>query len=242
MKTTTTIIAMIGALTIGTASTARAQTAPADPTMFVNISVGGQFQNHDFTSVSTFDLFNETGSVTANQTIGSGFVFDATAGHRFSRRFAGAIGISTFNGSGEAAALASIPSSLFVGKPTMKNFAPSDYGDLSQSNVAVNFQIVYMWPLTNRIDLQVFGGPSIIHVSQDIATATPVENSTATIESQSGTSGKSGSIGVDLAYKLNNRYGVGGFVRYLGGQVDLPSVENLTVGGTQAGGGIRIRF
>jgi hypothetical protein len=242
MTKTTTIIAMIGALTLGTALNARAQTPPNEPVMFVNVSVGGQFQSRDFSSFSTFELFNETGTVDANQTIGGGFVFDATAGHRFGRRFAGAIGVSTFNGSGEAAAVAAIPSPLFVGKPTIKNFSPSDYGDLKQSNVAINFQLVYIWPLTNRIDLQVFGGPSIVHVSQDIATATPVENSTATIESQSATSGKSGSVGIDLAYNLNTRYGVGGFVRYLGGQVDLPSVENFTIGGTQAGAGIRIRF
>ena len=242
MTKTTTIIAMIGALTLGTALTAQAQTAPYEPVMFVNISVGGQFQSRDFSSVATFPLFDETGTVTANQTIGSGFVFDATAGHRFARRFAGAIGVSTFNGSGEAASVASIPSPLFVGKPTIKNFSPEDYGDLNQTNVAINFQVVYMWPLSDRFDLQLSGGPTIIHVSQDIASATPEENSTATIESQSATSGKAGNVGVDLAYKLNNRYGVGGFVRYLGGQVDLPAVENFTVGGVQAGGGIRIRF
>jgi hypothetical protein len=242
MTKTTTIIAMIGALTLGTALTARAQTTPAEPKMFANISVGGQLQSRDFTSVATFQLFDETGTVTANQTIGSGFVFDAAAGYRFAGRLAGAIGISTFNGTGEAASTVAIPSPLFVGKPTIKNFSPSDYGDLKQSNVAVNFQVVYMWPLTNRFDLQVYGGPSVIHVSQDIASATPVENSTATIEKQSATTGKAGSVGVDLAYRLSNRYGVGGFVRYLGGQADLPGVENLTLGGTQAGGGIRIRF
>src|SRR5690242_3992570 len=161
MTKTTTIIAMIGALTLGTALTARAQTTPAEPVMFVNVSVGGQLQSRDFSSLATFELYGETGTVNANQTIGSGFVFDISAGHRFARRLAGAIGVSTFNGSGEAASVASIPSALFVGKPTIKNFSPADYGDLSQSNVAINFQIVYMRPLTSRLDLQLFGGPSI---------------------------------------------------------------------------------
>jgi hypothetical protein len=242
MTKTTTIIAMIGALTLGTAWSARAQTAGAEPKMFVNVSAGGQLQSREFSSHATFELFNETGTVDANQNIGSGFVFDATAGYHFSRRFAGAIGVSTFNGSGEAASVAAIPSALFFGKPTIKNFSASDYGDLSQSNVAINFQIVYAWPLTSRLDLALSAGPSIIHVSQDIASATPVENSTATIEKQSATTGKSGNAGIDLTYRLNNRYGVGGFVRYLGGEVDLPAVENLKVGGTQVGGGIRIRF
>ena len=41
---------------------------------------------------------------------------------------------------------------------------------------------------------------------------------------------------------MNDRYSVGGFVRYAGGEVDLPSVAKLKIGGVQAGGGIRFRF
>jgi hypothetical protein len=45
-----------------------------------------------------------------------------------------------------------------------------------------------------------------------------------------------------LIYRRNNRYGFGGFVRFLGGEVDLPSVPNMKVGGFEIGGGIRIRM
>jgi hypothetical protein len=47
---------------------------------------------------------------------------------------------------------------------------------------------------------------------------------------------------VDVAYTLTPRYGVGGYVRYAGGTVDLPSMAGAHVGGAQAGGGIRLRF
>ena len=103
------------------------------------------------------------------------------------------------------------------------SFRPQAYGDLKQSTVAINFQIVWMRPLTDRFDLSVFGGPSIIRVKQDIASATAEDRIPCpTIESQSETTGKAGTVGVDLSYRLNDRYGVGGFVRYAGGAVDLP--------------------
>jgi hypothetical protein len=45
-----------------------------------------------------------------------------------------------------------------------------------------------------------------------------------------------------VIYNLKTRYAVGGYVRYAGAKVDLPSANDLNVGGMQAGGGIRLRF
>jgi hypothetical protein len=244
MKKKTTIIAMIAALTLGIAVTARAQTpsTTADPAIFVSISAGGQFQNRDFTETTTFTLFGDAGTVTANQTVGSGFVFDASVGYRVWRRISAAVGVSTFHGSGEAAAVVAVPNPLVFGQPTIKTFAASDYGNLSQTTTAINFQAVWIKPLTDKLDLSLFVGPSIIHVSQEVASATETANATAAIKSESETTAKAGTIGADLSYRLNERYSVGGFIRYAGGEVDLPSVSKLKVGGVQAAGGIRIRF
>jgi len=241
MKKTTTIIAMIGGLTFGSAFTAHAQTPAADDgTMFVNVSVGGQFQSRDFSSVATFDLFNETGSVTANQTLGSGFVFDATGGYRVWPTIAVAVGVSTSGGSGDAAALLAIPDPVVRGRHTL---VAANYSELKQLNVAINFQVVWMAPVTDRLDFSVFGGPSVVRVKQELAGAVPSGSSAVTaVETQTETTAKAGTVGVDLTYRLNERYGVGGFVRYAGGQVDLPAISNFTFGGAQVGGGIRIRF
>jgi len=57
-----------------------------------------------------------------------------------------------------------------------------------------------------------------------------------------GNTWKAGTIGVDLNYRMNDRYSLGGFVRYAGGKVDLPSVSDLKIGGVQVAGGVRIRF
>lgn len=245
MTKTTTIIAMIAALTLGAALTARAQTpstTSADPNMFISVSGGGQFQSRTFSETTTFTLFNETGIVTANQTVGSGFVFDASVGYRLWRRLSVAVGVSTFRGAGAAAAIVAVPNPLTFGKPTIKTLLASDYGDLSQTDTAVNFQAVWIKPLTDKLDLWLFAGPSVIHVSQQIASATETQNALPATKNESANTAKAGAAGVDLSYRLNERYSVGGFVRYAGGEVDLPSVSNLKVGGVQAGGGIRLRF
>lgn len=245
MTKTTTIIAMIAGLTLATAFTARAQTqstTTTDAKKFVSVSGGGQFQSRTFSETTTFSLFGDTGSVTANQTVGTGFVFDASFGYRLWRRLSVAVGVSTFHGSGAAASVVAVPNPLFFGKPTIKTFSAADYGDLSQTSTALNFQAVWIRPLTDKLDLWLFAGPSFIHVSQEIASATETQNTTAAIKTDSANTGKAGTAGVDVNYRMNDRYSVGGFVRYAGGEVDLPSAPKLKVGGVQAGGGIRFRF
>jgi hypothetical protein len=241
MTKTTTLIAMSAGLMLGTALTARAQ-PPADPAMFVSVSGGGQFQSRSFSGVAEFNLFNDTGTVSAEQRVGSGFVFDASVGQRVWRRLSAAIGVSAFRGTGPAAAVVLVPDPLHFGRPIQKTIPASDYGDLSQTNTSVNFQAVWIRPLTDQLDIWFFAGPSIIRVSQEIATVTDTAAATATTKTESKTTAKAGTIGVDLSYRLNEQYSVGGFVRYAGGEVDLPSVPNLKVGGAQAGGGVRIRF
>jgi hypothetical protein len=242
MTKTMTIIAMIAGLMLGTALTARAQTPAAGNDMYASVSVGGQFQSRTISETTTFSLFNEDGVVTANQTVGNGFVFDATGGYRIRGRFFVALGLTTFTGKGSAAAIAAIPDPLVFGRPTIKTLTADDFDDVHQTNVAINFQAVWMMPITDKFDLAFFGGPSLIHVKQDLASVTESADATATVKSEGKLTGKAGSAGVDLSYRWNERYSFGAFVRYEGGEANLPSVPNLKVGGVQVAGGVRYRF
>jgi hypothetical protein len=244
MTKTTTTIAMIGGLMLGGASFARAQTpaAQADRTGFVNISIGSQFQTRTLTTNNTVNVFDEDGVVTANQTVGSGLVFDASGGYRVWRKIMAAVGVSTFSGKGNAAAVAAIPDRLVRGKFSTVTLTASD---LKQSDVALNFQAVWFVPLADRIDLAIAFGPSIIFVKQDIASVSVNTTSgiaTSVVDRQSKTTAKAGTASADFTYRLTDRYGVGAFVRYLGGKVDLPAAPSMTVGGVQAAVGLRVRF
>ena len=241
MTNTTTTLAMIAGLVLSSAFTAHAQT-PSESNMFLTISGGGQFQDRTFSETSTFALYDDTGTVTANQTVGSGFVFDASVGYRVWRSISVAVGVSTFTGKGQAEAVVAVPNPLVRGKPTYKSFTASDYGDLTQTGTAANFQLVWIKPLTEKLALWGFAGPSFIHVSQEVASATETANPAPAVNKDSGNTWLAGTVGIDLNYKMNDRYSVGGFVRYAGGQVDLPSVSKLKIGGVQVAGGVRIHF
>src|SRR5437667_8768226 len=151
MTKTPTIIVILGCLTLTNATTAHAQ-APspttADTRMFVSVSGGGQFQTRTFSETTTFSLFGDTGTVTANQTVGTGFVFDASVGYRVWHQLHIAVGVSSFRGTGAAAALVAVPDPLFFGKFKTKTFLAADYGDLTQTDTAINFQAVWIKPLT----------------------------------------------------------------------------------------------
>ena len=242
MIKTTTIVAMIGALTLGSAAQAPAQTPPTERAGFASVSVGSQVQTRTITINNTINVFGENGVVAANQTVGTGIVFDATGGYRVWHKLVVAVGVSTFHGKGNVAAVAAIPDRLRVGVFTNVSLTASG---LKQSDVALNFQAIWPISLTNRIDLALFGGPSLIHVKQDILSVT-VDQTTGiastTTDAQSKTTGKAGSVGADLSYKFTDRLGAGVFVRYLGGEVDLPAAPKMKVGGVQVAGGIRFHF
>ena len=112
--------------------------------------------------------------------------------------------------------------------------------DLKQSNVGVDFQLVWTRPITDRFRLSVFGGPTIIHVSQDVGTIT--DSGGFSSEHQSATTAKAGNIGADTVFDITKRFGVGIFVRYAGGKADLPSASSVTVGGTQVGARLQMWF
>jgi len=244
MKKTLTLMAAIAGLIIG-ATTAFAQTpSPTSPgEVFVAINAAGQFQDRSFGSSGTFTSFNETGSYETLQNIGSAFVFDASGGYHFAEHMAVGAGIWLGHAKSAVAGSAILPDPVFFGRYT--TVTPTPPSDLSQGTFGLNFQFIYTVPVNNRIDFALFGGPTLLHVSQDVGsiTVSPTTQTAAmSSESQSATTMKAGNVGLDITYKLAEEYGIGFFIRYAGGEVDLPAVSNLKVGGLQFGGGVRFRF
>src|SRR4051794_14951513 len=155
MTKTKTITVMIVGFALSTASVVRAQAPQSERAGFASVSVGGQLQTRTVTTNNIVNVFGENGVVTANQTIGSGVLFDATGGYRVWRKLIAAVGVSTFTGKGDAAAVAAIPDRLRFGVFTN---VPITASNLKQSDIALNIQA--MWPitLTSKLDLMIFGG------------------------------------------------------------------------------------
>ncbi|HJZ78639.1 MAG TPA: hypothetical protein VKE51_43225, partial [Vicinamibacterales bacterium] len=67
------------------------------------------------------------------------------------------------------------------------------------------------------------------------------QNVVSSVQRESGTA-KGVNIGADLSYSFTKLVGAGGFIRYNGGSVDLPSLSDVKAGGFQLGIGARLRF
>ncbi|MEP6916387.1 MAG: outer membrane beta-barrel protein [Acidobacteriota bacterium] len=211
---------------------------------FANISVGGQAGSHSLATSTTFPLYDETATAATAQKVKGGGLFDVSAGYKVWRNLAVGIGFSSTSGKSDTAVAASIPDPLFFDRPRAVTASATG---LKHSENVVHLMAVWMVPVTDKIDVAISAGPSIFSVKQDVPASLTIAEPGPTVGSVAVSSEKKTSagvnVGVDVAYMLTKRFGVGGLARYTGGSVTLPgTTEKLTVGGFQIGGGLRVRF
>jgi hypothetical protein len=221
---------------------AKAQQASLPGSAFLSINVGAQPQRRTVRTSMTFPLYDETAAVTSSQPIKNGPMFDITGGYRAWRSVAVAVGVSSFSTSGTSSVTASIPDPGFFDRART---IVQDATGLGRREIGVHLQAVWSRPMTDRIEVSLSAGPSIIRVSQQLAATVTVPARTQNVnlveETQSGTA-LGANVGFDGSYMLTPQYGLGVFLRYAGASVDLPAVSGLKVGGVQGGFGFRARF
>jgi hypothetical protein len=230
-------LALLGGM-IAVAASASAQTRQP----FLDVSAAGQVTTTSFSQSSTFPSFGETGTTATNQNVGKGFVVDVSGGKLFWGNLGVGAGLWFGHQNGAAASTALFPDPLIAGKFTTVSTSATD---LKQTTVGFDIQLIWMTTIKEKYRIALSGGPTILHVSQDIGSIAVIpgtQTATPSTSTESATTGKAGNIGVDLSYWIAKSYGIGGFVRYAGGEADLPSVSNLKVGGLQLGGGLRVYF
>ena len=224
------------------AASVHAQTpTPSTEKFFLNVNVGGELATRSLNAVARKTVYDETASMASTQSIGRGVVVDFDGGYRVRQDFFAGLLVSVFGKSSTATTSASIPDPIFFNRP--KTVTGSTSG-LKRSEVAIAPHITWARPLTDNFDITFSGGIAFIHVSQDLVgnfDVTPPQNVTILQTTETG-NGVGPYAQIDLIYNLKTRYGVGGYVRYAGAKVDLPSIANANVGGMQAGGGVRLRF
>jgi hypothetical protein len=220
-------------------------TTTAVPTknLFIDINGGYQAASHDIGSTSTPTIYDEPANITTTQKVGGGALFDIGVGYRVWHDLAVSLGFTTSNNSSDAQVSATIPHPLFTDQPKTTTFtAPG----LKHHENAINLDLVWSQPINDKMDAAVSFGPSFIHVSQEVVSSVNVTSGTQdvsspNIEKQSKTS-VGFNIGGDFTYLFQPRIGVGIMARYVYGKADLTSVQNMTLGGFQIGGGVRLRF
>jgi hypothetical protein len=240
---TANILILMALMVAAAAAEASAQIRPAPARRgFLNVSGGVQTGSRTIDVNQTFPVYGENATITTSQTVGSGALFDVSGGYRFKPVFAVAVGFSSFSNTSPSTGTAVIPDPLIFNNPKT---VPLTIPDLSHSERAVYVAAVWFYEATNEFDVAFSIGPSFTMVSQEIASsatvATGTQNATPVVTKEDKTA-PSILIGVDATYMFARNFGAGGFMRYVGGSVDLPSVSDLKVGGFQIGVGARVRF
>jgi hypothetical protein len=225
------------------AGTASAQ-IPWNDRIFANISFGSQGGSDTLQRTATFDLFEETATITATREVDGGSLFDVVVGGRIRGSFGAAIGFSRREKDSNGTVTGQIPDPAVFESPRT---VTADLVDLTHRETWVTPMAVWFQPLAEKLDLMVMAGPAFVSVENaqfDTATVTETGNgpqlSVTTATAKESTVGFS--IGADIRYMFIRNVGVGGFLRIAKASVDLPGDQSLDVGGVQGGVGIRVRF
>lgn len=242
MTRATTILALTAVCAAAGAGTAAAQTGGANSVGYLTLNIGAQPQRRTIAASSTFRIYDETATVEASQRIRNGAMFDVGVGMYFTEHLAAGLAYTMFGRPGTGVVTASIPN------PSVFNQArrqEKDADDLKHKEQWLHLRLSYVTPVSDSMEVAVSVGPSFVRLQQGVATTVtvPANSQDFTVdkaEEEEQTFGLN--AGVDANYLVTTNVGVGIFVHYLYGKLDLPSAPGFTVGGVQGGVGLRVRF
>lgn len=217
----------------------------------VFIAVNGLFQvaSNDFDDSATIRVNAESGQLSTAYEVGSGLAFDVSAGVVVWRNLAIGVGVTRFSTTTPTTITAQVPHPFFFTQP--RTVTGEFEGD--RSELAVHIQVKWIAPVSDKLLVTVFGGPSFFQVDQttvsdfDYTESYPFDTATFSraITADQSESKIGVNVGGDVAYFFSPNVGVGGTAQYSGAtvQMTMPSgTADVKAGGLQVGGGLRLRF
>lgn len=198
---------------------------------------------------STPDINNEPAHITTTQTIGHKPVYDVTVGGRVKGHFGVGFGFAYEKNRQGARIGGTVPHPFYFDQPRTLDGSTT----LERTDMAVHIHAMWLLPLTETLQMTVFGGPTWFNVNQQaVKTVGLVESypydtvalGDVTTERQKG-SRFGANAGFDLSFFFNDHLGIQGLVRYAQGTVKLTSgsaTSSVDAGGLQVGAGLRIRY
>jgi hypothetical protein len=236
---------------VGVAGVASAQ--PPDRHRFIlTANAGVQALSVTRTDSVNFELYAETGTFEATQTIGPDPVFDGGVAMRLWRRMAVGVAVSHAQGQTDATIDALVPHPFFFG---FHREAHGTANNLDHRELGVHLQGQFWIPLSSSILLTVSGGPTYFNATQDLVMEITTEEvgfpfDDVDIVSHTtrriSTDALGYNVGVDVAYFLHDRIGLGFTARYSHATpgFDLEGVRQppLELGGLHTVAGVRVGF
>jgi hypothetical protein len=216
--------------------------SPATEKLYLNVNFGGQLASRTLGTTVSKTVYDESATLTSTEDIKRAPLVDVSLGYRVWGDFYVGLNVWRASSSGDAAYTASVPDPAVFNRPKTSRGTASD---LSRTELAFNPNVSWVTAVTDKLDLSVGVGLAVIKLKQELAgdfSVPPRTQDVVVIVTEQEGTAKGVYAALDLIYSIKPKIGVGGFVRYAGGSVDLDAVQDHNVGGMQAGGGIRLRF
>jgi len=228
----------------------RPAAAQSDDRIVIGVNAGVQTGAAQITDHFEFESNVETATVDVDYPTGAAVLIDGSMTLRLWHHVGVGVAASKTTQNGSANVDARIPHPLFFQQPRTVAGSQSGVGD---TQTGIHFQLSYAIPATRHLTITLSGGPSYLHVSQDVVTDIKYSESypydVATFTSAPTEQVSAGALGFnvggDVAWMFTRAFGIGGLVRYTRATVDLESSDrtiSMDAGGVQAGGGIRLVF
>lgn len=250
-----------------------AQTPPAPPApprkVFANLNFGFQSQSQDFQQRAEFPQYDEMGSAESQHAIKGGAAFEIGGGARVWRDLS--LGVSyqrRSKHSRDVSITAQVPNP--VAYDALRS-ATGTLGGFEHREDAIHLQALWNVPVTEELDVTVFGGPSFFRVNDDLVDTVSFSEvggdfstvNLAAASSRQHNNATGFNIGLDTSYMflrsgapgflrkagLGFSAGVGALLRYSHGSVDLRLPPNsvgqavqIDTGGMEISAGLRLRF
>jgi hypothetical protein len=250
MRTIRYLVFVFGALGVMT-DMASAQALPWEDRGFFNIGVGAQTGSNDFTNDITFDRYGETATFTEQHPVSGGTLFDVAGGARVWQNLGVGVGVTRMSDTTDVTVAGLVPHPLFFNQ--LRGTTAQASG-LERTETAVHIQALWMFVVTDQIDVALSLGPSFFSVSQDVVSGVTVTEGSPPFDTVAGASASVGraddsgvgfNIGADVTYMATPNIGGGLFLRYTAASVDLATAGGTiasNAGGFQVGIGLRARF
>lgn len=236
------------------AQTEVASESPRSERRFVVFANGGvQAASRTLNDTFRFRAYGEEAQLASSQDISGGAMFDFGGALRVWRALSIGGSYTRLATTDITEVTGAVPHPMHFNQD--RSIAPQS---LSLDYVEQAGHVFGAWrlPLSEKMDLSVFGGMSLYNLTSGLVTnvrlseAGDSPSGNVNVDQvQTGThkrNGAGGHVGIDVTYMMTTSFGVGVLARLGSGSVKLPAVDGkvrpVAVGGVQIGGGVRVRF